>query len=236
MIFQTKTYIIKIAYNKEKKVELNGNYFKHEETENKGNISLKEMVDLSDDEQILWTGKPNKKVYLLEQFFKMLPFVIIWLAFDSFFIYMMISNTNGSALPPGLIVFFIAFFAFHLMPVWFWLSNLLTARKRLKNLEYAFTNTRIIIKSGFFGQIDNIFYSEISSVNMRIGFLEKMFHVGDIYIRTTDSKFYTLENLSDPYFLTNKLQKIVVDIKTDIQFPNDLRPEENHGYKTKYKK
>jgi len=33
----------------------------------------------------------------------------------------------------------------------------------------------------------------------------------------------------------NRIQKISHDIKTDIIFPNDLRPKENHGYSTDYK-
>ena len=34
------------------------------------------------------------------------------------------------------------------------------------------------------------------------------------------------------YQLIKKLQK---DIYSDIMYPNDLRPQENHGYKTKYR-
>ena len=44
-----------------------------------------------------------------------------------------------------------------------------------------------------------------------------------------------LFDLTDPYFITQRLQKIVMDIKTDTLFPNDLRPDENKGYKTDYK-
>ena len=134
-----------------------------------------------------------------------------------------------------MIIFFVIFFAIHLMPVWIWLSHILTARRRLKNTEYAFTNKRIIIKEGFFANLTNIMYSEISSVNLHIGFLDRMFHVGDIVIYTSSSKTHVLEDLHDPYLLVNRLQQIVVDIKTDIEFPNDLRPETNSGYKTKYK-
>ena len=45
-----------------------------------------------------------------------------------------------------------------------------------------------------------------------------------------------LFDINDPYFITQKLQEIVIDIKTDIEFSNGLRPEENLGYKTKYTK
>ena len=44
-----------------------------------------------------------------------------------------------------------------------------------------------------------------------------------------------LNNIENPYFYLSKLQKITLDIKADIQYPNDLRPKENHGYNTEYK-
>ena len=128
----------------------------------------------------------------------------------------------------------VVFFLFHLMPVWIWLSNVLTANRQHENLEYAFTNKRIIIKSGIIGiDFKNIYYSEIDSVNLRVGLVDRIEKVGDIYIKSIGGAnvLYDLEN---PYSLTEKLQKIVVDIKTDIQFPNNLRPAENDGYSTKY--
>ena len=116
-----------------------------------------------------------------------------------------------------------------------WISNVLTANRQHKNLEYAFTNKRIIVKSGIIGiDFKNIYYSEISSVNLKVGIIDRIMKVGDIYIKSLESAtvLYDLEN---PYFITQKLQKIVVDIKTDIEFPNNLRPDENNGYNTKYR-
>ena len=59
-----------------------------------------------------------------------------------------------------------------------------------------------------------------------------MLKVGDIYI-TSNNKAQVLWDIENPYIISNKLQKIVSDIKTDIQYPNALRPETNSGYKTK---
>lgn len=215
-------------------MDLNEDFFKPQKNE-KGQIDLKEMVALGEDEQLLWTGKPDKKVFMLEQFFKMFPIALLWLCFDGLFIGGITYGIISGGIPPLMIIFFVIFFAIHLMPVWIWLSHILTARRRLKNTEYAFTNKRIIIKEVFFANLTNIMYSEISSVNLHIGFLDRMFHVGDIVIYTSSSKTHVLEDLHDPYLLVNRLQQIVVDIKTDIEFPNDLRPETNSGYKTKYK-
>lgn len=119
------------------------------------------------------------------------------------------------------------------MPVWIWLSNVISASAQHKNIEYAFTNKRIIIRSGLIIDIKNIYYIDIQSVNLRVGLIDRMLKVGDIYIK---SKLETavLWDIPNPYVITNKLQKIVNDIKTDMNYPNALRPAENAGFNTIY--
>lgn len=209
--------------------KLDENYFKIDPS----GRDLKNIEDvIGSDEQILWSGKPKKRAYLINAFTKMLPIALIWLLFDGAFIGLMIGTMDE--IPTSVKTFMTVFFLFHLMPVWIWLSNVLTANRQHENLEYAFTNKRIIIKSGIIGiDFKNIYYSEIDSVNLRVGLVDRIEKVGDIYIKSIGGAnvLYDLEN---PYTLTEKLQKIVVDIKTDIQFPNNLRPAENDGYSTKY--
>lgn len=209
--------------------KLDENYFKIEPS----GRDLKNIEDvIGSDEQILWSGKPKKRAFLINAFTKMLPIALIWLLFDGAFIGLMIGTMDE--IPTSVKTFMTVFFLFHLMPVWIWLSNVLTANRQHENLEYAFTNKRIIIKSGIIGiDFKNIYYSEIDSVNLRVGLVDRIEKVGDIYIKSIGGAnvLYDLEN---PYTLAEKLQKIVVDIKTDIQFPNNLRPAENDGYSTKY--
>lgn len=207
--------------------KLDENYFK---TNSSDIQTIEEMV--GPDEQILWRGKPKKRAYLINAFTKMLPIALIWLIFDGGFIGLMIGTMDE--IPASVKIFMAVFFLFHLAPVWIWLSHVLTANRQHENLEYAFTQKRIIIKSGIIGiDFKNIYYSEIDSVNLRVGLVDRIEKVGDIYIKSIGGAnvLYDLEN---PYTLTEKLQKIVVDIKTDIQFPNNLRPAENDGYSTKY--
>lgn len=207
--------------------KLDENYFK---TNSSDIQTIEEMV--GPDEQILWRGKPKKRAYLINAFTKMLPIALIWLLFDGAFIGLMIGTMDE--IPAPVKIFMAVFFLFHLAPVWIWLSHVLTANRQHENLEYAFTQKRIIIKSGIIGiDFKNIYYSEIDSVNLRVGLVDRIEKVGDIYIKSIGGAnvLYDLEN---PYSLTEKLQKIVVDIKTDIQFPNNLRPAENDGYSTKY--
>ena len=42
----------------------------------------------------------------------------------------------------------------------------------------------------------------------------------------------SIANYAEVYKLVKQLQE---DIYTDVMYPNDLRPKENHGYKSRYK-
>ena len=188
---------------------------------------------LTKDEQVLLKTKPNKKAFIFSKILFMLPFALIWIVFDGFMIYMMVANGIFAHIPTFVIVFIVIFFLLHLLPFWFWLANTLTAWAQYKNVEYALTSKRIIIKSGIFVDIKNIYYAEVESVNVKVGLVDKMFKVGDIYIRTklTSTAIMDIEN---PYVVMNKIQEIVNNIKTDMAYPNALRPEQNPGYETKY--
>lgn len=199
----------------------------------KTNQDIKDL--LTEDEQLLWQGKPHKTSFIFSSIFKMMPIALLWLGFDSFFIVTLIGTGAINGMETGIILFLVGFFALHLLPVWIWIKNIVTASFQHKNLEYAFTNKRIIIKSGVIGiDFQNIYYSSISSVNLRVGLIDRIFKVGDIYI-LSDRKAQVLFDISNPYIITTKLQEIVNDIKTDVYFPNALRPSENQGYNTKYK-
>lgn len=187
---------------------------------NKGNnFSIEDS--LSSDESLLWKGKPLRKSFILNSVLKYLPFALIWLIFDTLFIVLLVLNVKE--IPTIVIVFLAIFFLFHLIPVWLWIYSIISASKRQKIEEYAFTNKRILIKQGFIGStIISIFYDSINSVNLKIGIIEKMCHVGDIYILSNNQKV-VLEDILDPTFITTKLQDIALTNKKDIYFPNNLR-------------
>ncbi len=189
---------------------------------------------LNDDEKVLWRGKPNAKSYVLAAMLKMLPIAIIWLIFDGAFIVGISIGMSHGQIPLSLLGFIIPFFLLHLMPVWMWIINTVKAFKEVKNIEYAITDRRVIIRSGVIG-IDFKFvnYTEIDSVNIKVGFIDKIFKVGDIYINSSVNSA-VLWDVSNPYKIGRALQKVTTDIKSDIHYPNALRPEENPGYKTRY--
>ena len=213
-------------------MKVDENFFNDDGGRN-GNYGIREMLEGEKDEKILWEGKPDKRSFVLGRILSMMPIALIWLAFDGFAIAMIVTHAIG--LPWFVYLFFCVFFALHLTPVWIWIANIVSAFKRLKNTEYAFTDKRIIVKTGFFAKFDTIYYSDVASVNLHVGLIDKIFKVGDVVIRTTSGNSHMVEDINNPYFIIERLQKITLDIKTDMQFPNDLRPEENHGYNTRYK-
>lgn len=194
---------------------------------------------LAKDEKVLWRGKPKKSVFILENITTMMPIALIWFAFDGFFI----ATMMRTEVPSEMTLFFVFFFALHLMPVWMWLSKVITARRRYENMEYCVTDKRIIIKSGFIGaNYVNIMYKDVHSVNVHVGILDKMFGVGDVMIDTgyhgkssKSSLNNSIIDVENPYEVMQLIQKTVIDMQSDINYPNALRPKVNEGYKTVYK-
>ena len=80
---------------------------------------------LSAGEAILWQGKPKKGAFIATKSLTMMPFALLWLAFDSTFI---IAGIRGGE----MLGFLIPFMLLHLMPVWIWLANVITAGRRWK--------------------------------------------------------------------------------------------------------
>ena len=91
---------------------------------------------LVEGEKVLWSAKPKKSAFIINKILVMMPFALMWLLFDSMFI-IPISKSEEIV---DMLFYIIPFFAIHLMPVWIWLGNCLTANKRWKN-------TNICIKS-----------------------------------------------------------------------------------------
>lgn len=200
------------------------------------NAMQKNNIDdvVNPGEKVLWRGKPNAKSYVLAAMVKMLPVALIWIAFDGTFIFFITMGMTRGDIPLGILGFVIPFFLLHLTPVWVWLANTVKAVREVKNLEYAVTDKRIIIRSGIIG-IDFKFvnYTEIDSVNIKVGLIDKIFKVGDIYINSSVNSA-VLWDVENPYGIGTALQKVTTDIKSDIHYPNAKRPQDNPGYKTGY--
>ncbi len=183
---------------------------------------------LMENETILWQGKPKKNAYILNQSAVLFPFALLWLIVDGTLITaFMMTDFFTNPLMYG-------FFAIHLAPVYVWLFNVLSANTKWKNSEYIITDKRILLKNGFIGYgYDSVYYTEIKSVRLNVGIIDRLLRVGDV-IFTADTS-YTLFDIEDFLEVYEKMQKTVLDIQSDIHYPNNLRPKENDGYNTNYK-
>ena len=199
-------------------------------------IKQNEIKDiLSPEEEVLLTLKPDRRVYIAESILRGLPIALLWGGVDGFIIFTLIA-TNAFAEMGMMVGFIIGFFAIHLIPVWLYVAQVVKRVMGYKNLSYAFTDKRIIVRSGIVGiDFKFIYYTDIDSVNVKVGILDRLFKVGDITVRS-NTQTAVLDDVKSPYIYGDKIQEIVRDLKADMLYPNDLRPEENNGYRTKYTK
>ena len=193
---------------------------------------LKSMIGM--DETILYEGKPDKKCFIFESILNpLLPVAIIWAVLDMSFMGFAVGGMQKIMIP---------FMLIHMMPVWIYLGGVIFSFRRYKNTYYVVTDHAVYVSSGIFTMnLQEKTFAELSRVNLHRGIFDQMFNVGDIQITTNQftkknvPAVITISSITDyteVYQMVKKLQK---DIYSDIMYPNDLRPNENHGYKTKYR-
>lgn len=185
---------------------------------------------LAPGESILWKGKPDRVCYILKKCGMLFPVAVIWLLIDGGIIAMM----GAQGFMGGMAWIIIPFFALHLAPVWIFVANLVKARYGHKNVVYAITDKRVIVRDGIVGiDFKSIDYPDINNVSVNVGMFEKFRKVGTVVIRC-DGVTYSLLSVQQPYEIFKMLQDRYYNVKTDVQYPNAIRPQNNPGYNTKY--
>ena len=204
------------------------------------------------DEKILWQGKPNKRCFILEGIFNpLLPFALVWFLFDSLFIAAFIGGAATSSAPAVFSIFPLIFFLFHLMPVWIYLGGVIFVFRRYQHTEYIVTDKGVYISGGLFSYTCNMKpFTELARVNIHRGIIDQIIGVGDVVLTSNNvADLYssnirvngrpldvgtTIADIKDYRKVFEIIKKLQEDIYTDTMYPNDLRPEENQGYRTKY--
>jgi len=187
------------------------------------------------NEEIFWAGKPAFVPFLVTG----IPFLIfglIWGAIDYYAFILPMGKGNGQFLG-----FAIPFFALHLAPLWLSILNMLRLFLVHGNTFYAFSSKRLLARTGFWGaDFKTVDYDKIFDLEVNVNPVESMFGVGTIRAfsgRTTSkgARIYDrFTAISNPYEVFKRIKEVSVDIKTDWNYPNSLRPEANPGYPTKY--
>ncbi len=184
------------------------------------------------DESMLWIGKPVFVPFLCSG----IPFLVIGLIWGAIDYFGFIRN-----MPANMARFAIPFFALHLLPFWASILNMARLYLVFNNTCYAITNKRLLMRSGFFGiDFKAIDYDKIADIEVNVGPIENLFGVGTIQAFSGSSgdgrrrpcdQFVAIAN---PYEVFKQIKKVSVDIKTDWNYPNAMRPAENPGYQSKY--
>jgi len=189
-------------------IEINDDIFKKE-------VEKQPRIEdyLAKDEKILWKDSPNIAAYTISQVMSLTPFALMWLLFDGFVIFNLISS--GIGFPIYLVAFLVFFFALHLLPVWMWLSKLLTSRREKRGVVYFITNKRIIITDfEKTPEITQIALKDISDINLTKNGIDRLLKVGDIRITHEDeSKFATLYDIKEPEKVYMAIEQIKAKFK-----------------------
>ena len=206
--------------------------------------SLKDLAAMvGKGEKVLWYGKPDKKCFLLECVFNpLLPFALVWLVFDSVFIFAAAASKDPQA-QIGVSIFMLL----HLMPVWIYLGGILTSTIKYNNTAYIVTTKAIYVSGGVFAKTYEMKpFTDLSHINIHRGIFDQYLGVGDV-VSSCSHPSYNAKHSHSHYGITicdipdyQKVFKLVKDLQTDVysdtMYPNALRPEENTGYNTQYNK
>lgn len=202
---------------------------------------LEAMVGMN--ESILWRGKPDKKCFILESVFNpMLPFALIWAIVDL----TVIGFTFGAS--KGMLMFIVPFMLLHLMPVWIYIGGVFMSFRKHRNTQYIITDKGIYVSGGIFAyKYEMKPFTDLSHINIHRGIFDQWLGVGDVVTvcshtgyssdssHSHSSHGLTICDIPDYQQVFAMVKQLQTDIYADTQYPNDLRPGENHGYQTQYR-
>lgn len=194
-------------------------------------LRMREVKDMLDkNEYIIWEGKPT----FLPFFVKGIISYTFILTFLYFFLYFMINGVlNLGYMETSSI--YIAFF-------WILPASLITALIYVpfayRFVYYIVSDRRIIIQGGIIGRdFKSLDYSLIGNINLEAGIIDRVFSskkTGTLELTTTGNLSTHLQHISDAEKVFTQIKNHVFNVKTDIFYPNALRPDQNPGYRTKF--
>jgi membrane protein YdbS with pleckstrin-like domain len=190
------------------------------------------------DEEILWIDKPKFVPYLFSGIgtgLVAIAVAIVWVL-----VVMNFKNGINSSSNSSHFVWLVGLIPL-LQGLYVFVNRLLS----YSNTAYAYSNKRVMMRTGFIGtDFKTIDYDKISDIEVKVNVIERLYNVGTIRFfsgrtitdESSTTKLYdSWSAISNPYAVFKLVKQTSVDIKTDFNYPNALRPAINPGYKTKYK-
>jgi len=187
-------------------------------------------------EQILWKGRPVFWPFVLHA----VPFVLFglfWGAMDLGIIGTAVTHSKGHDT-----LFLFAFGFLHAFPAWGSLGYAVYLVLVYGNTVYAYTNRRLMMRSGVIGtSFKSVDYDRIQELDVTVGVIDRLFGTGTVraYCGRNTAKgariYDQFVSIANPYEVFRAIKGVEVDVKTDWNYPNAMRPESNPGYQTEYK-
>ncbi|MFH1977892.1 MAG: PH domain-containing protein [Candidatus Aenigmatarchaeota archaeon] len=193
---------------------------------------------LDPGEKVIWRGKPKFWPFVWPSLI-IIPFGVIFMAI------------------PIAMAFLAGFGVYLFIIPHFWIGVIMVVGAPLysmlvhKHVEYAITDKRVMVQKGLIGRdFNTIDYEKIQDVSVNVGIIDKIFNCGTIistsagYLRNYQGGAHgntfsvpgnLFKSIPEPYEVYKLLKKVVLDVKTDINYPNKYRPDTNPGYGTKYR-
>jgi len=175
------------------------------------------------NEKIIWQGR--------ERFFPRFVFLILYkflIAFGIFVVGGMIIVLGDNS--DGLISLFLGL-------VFLMLCYMIYMIMLNGSIHYIITDKRVI---GYIGIIRKKFkfidFDKIQNIDIKISFSDRLAggNTGSIIIMSASETLH-FYHVANSFEVVKILKNTSYNIKTDINFPNALRPDTNPGYNTKYK-
>jgi len=204
---------------------------------------MKDKIEdiLDSDETVIWRGKPDNICFIIfnRSIIMMVIFNFIWFGtlnktgFSPLNMAKAFSEQSGGVIV-GLLL---------LTPLYLLVFTLIKNILEYFVIEYAYTDKRIIIRRGVIGvDISIVEYTKVNDIKVNISLIEKFLNVGTVifdeeWVRSGDDRVNINAGkdrflyIKDPYEILKSFKTVAFDIKTDIYYPNNLRPDINKGYK-----
>lgn len=100
-----------------------------------------------------------------------------------------------------------------------------------------FYEKRLISYSGEWETtVTSVNLDNIAKISVSTNPLEKLFNAGTITLTLSGgSTLSNMVSVKDPHTIYRTLEKLSLDFKSDLHYPNANRPNTNPGYKTQYR-
>lgn len=201
---------------------------------------------LSKTEKVFWEGQPRFWPFLFDGSVVTTVFGVFWmLCLTPFIWFAALGILSGSSVFGIGVVFLVPFI---LVGLWAVIGIPIYQILVCKHTYYAITDRRVILQTGLIGRdFEIVDLDQITDAEVNVGLFDTIFgggdtgsiiisHAGSVTQTSKGVKNYpaTLRSIDNPYEVFKFFTKVSHDVKTDIQYPNKLRPTDNPGYQTSY--